>query len=450
MFSTVSLVIFFFLAVGMCALALLLRMKVKESKGLSQKLSELYQEVQQSIEVRAAAETSLATTEQLIDELKREKEDAIIAKERERQARSEADTEVKLAEQKVQEMQLRMEDWEKTKEESLKAAKEAMFETGGDVFRKEAEAMTKKTMESFDSLMKSITSLGTRVSQQETVASQLWKSLSTPMAAGNFTEVGLENTLKSYGLESGRDFITQYSVNHESSSNKLRPDAVVFIPGGTAIIIDCKASKFFLELAEVEGTDREESTVTKLQATMKEHVRSLSSKGYREAVQSYHTATGREDEVKNILTVMYLQTESFIEKLCHMDPTFRHKTEDMGIILSGPTGLAALLTVSRLEIARQQQEVNQQKIIDEVGVLLGSVETVLNHAHRVGKGIESAANSFHKFSSSINRNLLPKARKLVGLGVELPKKKQLPANIPSYHIVSETTPMIEAEAEEVE
>jgi hypothetical protein len=62
--------------------------------------------------------------------------------------------------------------------------------------------------------------------------------------------------------------------------------------------------------------------------------------------------------------------------------------------------------------------------------------------------MQSASKHYEKFVISINRNLLPKARLLHKLGVEVQGSKELPANLPSYHVLTEESPLIEGQAEE--
>ena len=63
-------------------------------------------------------------------------------------------------------------------------------------------------------------------------------------------ETVLENTLKSFGLTAGIDFVLQQTFGSEDGS-RLRPDAIVFLPADSVLVIDSKASKFLLELAQV-------------------------------------------------------------------------------------------------------------------------------------------------------------------------------------------------------
>lgn len=399
-----------------------------------------------TLEVQLAAERTKAQT--LEQQLAASLAEAAQIKEESTHIKYQAEKKIELVQQQLATMQQRMEDWEKTKVESLKAAKEAMFSTGGELFRKEAEELGKKTMEGLQGVLQSVASLNDRVGRSENTVTTLWRSLSNPAAVGSFSEFGLENTFKHYGLEAGRDFVTQYSVSGDAYGSRLRPDAVVFLPADHVLVVDSKASKFFLELAEVEGTDKEQEMLENLKRTMHEHLKSLASKGYKEAVLDYNKQANHDRPIRHIITVMYVQSETSIEKILKADPDFRNRAEREGVVLSGPTGLAGLMSLVRYEISRTQQQENQEHIVAELSQLLGSIETVIGHALKVGKGIESAAQHYNKFSASMNRNVLAKARKITRLGVALPKNKALPGNLPSYLVHAETG-LIEGQAEEV-
>lgn len=361
----------------------------------------------------------------------------------------EAEKQKELARQETEGMRKRIEDFEGTKQELFKSAKEAMFETGSQTFTKLAEEMQVKTREHFDGVVKSVAALKDRVGKSESTVETVYRALSSPGAAGSFSEIGMENALKNLGLTAGRDFITQFSMGGEESGMSLRPDAVVFLPGGNLLVLDSKASKFFLDLAEAEGTPQEADVKYKLLARMREHVKGLDSKGYRDAIQNYYKKAGRTDALHHVMTVMFLQSEAGIERLCKEDPAFRDFCESKRINLAGPTGLYGLLSLAHFEITREQQQKNLQAITAEVGTMLSYVETMLSAALKVGKGIRSAAESYEDFVRSVNSRFLPKARSIQKLGVELPKNKSLPANLPGVHVSIDDTPLIEGESENV-
>lgn len=416
-----------------------LNLALQEKNSLQAKLETYLTERTQAVSQLESAKDQLAQAIQ-------ERDHSATLAQNARDLQYAAEKKLELIRQQNETMQKRMEDWEETNTQSLKAAKEAMFETGTQVMRKEAEAVTEKTLEELQKIIKSMGSLHDKVHKNEDKVENVLRALTSPIGAGQLSEIGLENSLKGFGLEAGRDFVMQYSVSGEKYGRSLRPDSVVFLPAGTILVIDSKASKFFLELAEAEGTENEKATLDKLKATMHEHLKSLASKGYKDAIKDYMRSADNEEEVRHIITVMFLYSEAAVEKLEKADSSFRHKARELGIIISGPTGLAGLLSLAQVEISRAKQEKNYQTIIDELSGLLGYMETAIDLAHKVGKGIRSAAENYHKFTKSVNGRLLPRGRKLVELGIELPKNKQIPDNLPEYHIITDTAPLIEGEA----
>lgn len=401
----------------------------------------------ESIEAKLRLEQAMERLKEIEDDIRQTQN----AGEAQREQRYEAEKHKELALQRVGEMEARIADWEKTREESMKSAKEAMFSTGGELFRKEAEMLAKKTMEEFEKVTKSVSTLQEQVSQSSNKTDLVWRSLSTPHAIGSFSEIGLENTLKNMGLEAGRDFIMQYSITGQSGGNTLRPDAVVFLPGGNLMVIDSKASKSFLELAEAEGTEAEEAKLTEIKKRMAEHLRSLASKGYKDAVRDSIKHAGIDTDIRHVMTLMFLHSEAAVEKTFRADSSLRGKAEAQDIIIAGPTGLAGALSLARYAITSERQSQNQQHIIEEVQGLLGAIATTLSHVTKVGNGMQSASKHFERFISSVNRTLLPKARRLHKLGVEVKGSKELPGNLASYHVLTESnSPLIEARAEEEE
>jgi DNA anti-recombination protein RmuC len=67
------------------------------------------------------------------------------------------------------------------------------------------------------------------------VPDPVWPALSSPGGTGHFVEIGLVNTLKSFGLMIECDFILK-AAPHDGESQRKRPDALVFRPakGGAA------------------------------------------------------------------------------------------------------------------------------------------------------------------------------------------------------------------------
>ncbi len=416
---------------------------------------------------RATAETRLADSISLTEQLIADRNAAFADRDEARRARQDADMRAALAEQNARTVEKRMSDWEIQKSEMLQHTKAAVLEVGNTVStklladhkqeteaaKKEASERVEKATKAFgeqvELVVKSVALLNDQVGRNHQMTDTVWKALSSPGGAGHFAEIGLENCLKSFGLERARDFLVQHSIVGDEGG-RLRPDAILFLPFDSALVIDSKASKFLLELAEVEGTDAEEVAYQNLARTMNAHLRSLASKDYRAAIFAAYREAGRSGELKRVLNVMYLPNDAALEKLTRCDPDFWKKAAKEQILVVGPTGLAGIIGFARVEIDLGRQVENQEHIVDAVQQLLESVGILVGHVDGVGRGIKGAADSFSKLAGSVNSRLLPRARKLAQLGVRPPRGKSLPQNVPAYQVHrfdDETT--IDGQAEEI-
>ncbi|HYL34011.1 MAG TPA: DNA recombination protein RmuC [Stellaceae bacterium] len=388
-----------------------------------------------------------------------------LARERAVRARHAAERELAVVQERLAEAQNRMPEFERLHQESLQAAQAAMLETAqslsskllddhkreNEVAKLDAEARVKQASEQFvkqfETIAKTVAELSGQFQDKSRLVDTLWRSLSSPGGAGALAEVGLANTLKAFGLELGRDFVLQFTTTDADTGRRLRPDAVVFLPGDCVVVVDCKASKFLLGIAEAEGTPRESEAYRGLVTTMNQHLRALASKDYQGAVEATFRDSGRAGEIVRSLSIMYLPNEAALEKLNRADPEFLARARDLRIIPAGPAGLHCAISLASVEIGLMRQAANQQQIIDATRALLDSLGVVLGHANSVGKGLKAAAESFAKLANSVNGRLLPRARKLGKLG--LPTGKPL-ENLPAYAVHSIEGATIEGEAEEIE
>jgi DNA recombination protein RmuC len=378
-------------------------------------------------------------------------------------ARLAAERELATLRQQLLEGERRVTDFERLRAESLQAAQAAVLATAqqlsskliDDHRRESAEAKldgeervrraSEQLVKQMDEIAKAVQQLHGQVQEKGAVVDTLWRALSSPGGAGQAAEIGLANTLASFGLEQERDFVLQYSTEDEEG-RRLRPDAVVFLPGNSALVIDCKASKFLVDIARAEGGEAEAEAYRNLARSMNQHLRALAEKDYRSAILAAWRHSGREGEMTRVLSVMYLANEAALEKLNRADPDFMRKARAKDIIPAGPAGLHCAISLASVEINLLRQVENQQKIVETTRSLLDGMAVMLGHAQTLGRGLKSAAESFGRLTASVNQRLLPRARNLAKLGVQ--SNKPLPPNLPAYSIhTQESELLLEAESE---
>jgi DNA recombination protein RmuC len=380
-------------------------------------------------------------------------------------ARLKAERDLATARQQVVEGERRLADFDLLRQEHLLATKAALIETGQQLSskllddhkresaeaKKESEERVRQAsndlVKHMGDLAKTVQQLSGQVQQKGETLDTLWRALSSPGGAGQLAEVGLANTLQSFGLEHGRDFLLQHTTEDAETGRRLRPDAVVFLPGDSVLVIDCKASKFLVEIARAEGTAEEESAYRNLARSMNQHLRALAEKDYKGAIAAAWRQSGRGQEIARIFSVMYLPNEAVLEKLYRADAEFMRKAREKEIIPAGPAGLYCVISIASTEINILRQVDNQKRIVEMTQSLLDSLTVVLSHAAAVGRGIRSSAESFAKLTASVNQRFLPRARNLAKLGVQ--PGKALPGNLPSYAVHSQEDTLIDGDATEL-
>ncbi len=371
-------------------------------------------------------------------------DDEIIAKEKALHELSDTKTLLALSHQENELLKQQMQDWNKTKEEFLHIAQASTSEIGtklsnkllddhkreAKMSREEGEKRVKQTTEElnkqFSTVFESMKSLNDQVQENRSTVDVVRQSLLNPSGAGSLSEITLENIFKNSNLIAKQDYTLQHFVANGQSGG-LRPDAVVYLPGNNVMVVDSKASKFFLELGEAQSDQERKALEAQLKKSMNQHLKDLIKKDYRQAVEQCIKEDGRKADANMVTLFMFLPTEAALENLRAIDTKFLDTAWNNNIIPVGPTGLVNALLHAHLLVSNEQQEKNYQAIINEVKGMVNSIATLYNHADGIGKNLKSSLKKYDEFAASFNSRFLSKARKLDKLGLSEEKSRNLPA-----------------------
>lgn len=346
-------------------------------------------------------------------------------------------------------------DSDKLRKEAFDSAKSAMHELGGTLSKQLLELHKQESKEvretseqkinntaqkfhtEFERLVQMMSELNKDVGNSKSTVDLIKQSLLSPSGAGQLAEITLENILKASGLKSGIDFMMQHTISG-SQEQKLRPDAVVFLPGGNLMVIDAKASKFLVD-SEGEGRDNDQ----KLLKAMNMHLKSLTSKDYVENIITSYNLSGK--EVQHVMMLMFLPTEHAVDKVTGIDIDFISKSWNSNIFPVGPSGLMNMLSFARFQINDNIRTENHKLILEEMRKILSSISVLTDYSQKMGNSVQSLVNNYDKFSASFNRNFLPKVRAIQKLGIDMPNKTNL-ESLTRYQLVSSRVELIDVEA----
>ena len=275
-------------------------------------------------------------------------------------------------------------------------------------YEKTVSALEEKRSDAFGELKGQIESMRIGQEKVSSEAAKLVNSLrNAPKSRGRWGEQQLKNVLETCGLSEHADFQTEVSVGGEDGA-RLRPDAIIRVPGGRALVIDAKVSLNAYQDA-FGAVDEAERLVglAAHAASMRAHVNSLGNKAY----------WSQFDDAPDYV-IMFVPGEHFLSAALEHDPTLWDFAFDKRVLLATPTNLIAIArTVAA--VWRQERLAKQARQIGELGKeMYDRLAKVADDLRKVGSGLNSAVGNFNAFTNSFNGRLVVTGRKFRDLDIE--------------------------------
>lgn len=261
----------------------------------------------------------------------------------------------------------------------------------------------------FGSLRQHLTDMGETHTALQRETRNLVQALSKPQVRGQWGEIALRRLVELAGMTAHCDFDEQVHV--ADADGALRPDMVVHLPEGRDVIVDVK-TPLDAYLAAVEApTDEVRTAALRRHAQhVSERVRLLSSKNY--AAQFSQAPQ---------FVVLFLPGDQFLSAALDQQPELLDRAMSSNIILTTPSTLLALLKAVYSGWQNVRLAENAERIRTLAEDLHARLSTFRNHMARVGGSLEASLKAFNAAVGSLERSVLPGARKFVELGVRAEK-----------------------------
>ena len=264
-----------------------------------------------------------------------------------------------------------------------------------DIEEKRTESYAQLTMQ-VRNLMMSTTKLG--------------NALNRPEVRGSWGELTLRRAAEHAGLVEGTDFDMQ--VHTATEDGKFRPDMVVRLSNNRVIVVDAKAPlSAYLASLETEDPIEKQFKLKEHASQVRKHIGQLSSKGY----QGMYADTAD-------FVVMFVPNEALYQVAIQEDPDLLEEAFLRKVILANPMTLVALLKT--IANGMQQQKAFENAL--QIAELHDSVATFAEHFAGVGKALGSAVRKYNDGIGSMEKNVLPKTRRMRELGAKAHKALEEP------------------------
>ena len=239
--------------------------------------------------------------------------------------------------------------------------------------------------------------------QRET--QNLVKALSKPQVRGQWGEITLRRLVELAGMTNHCDFEEQVHVAGEDGA--IRPDMVIHMPDGRDLVVDVKTPlDAYLSAVEATTDHARDQALKRHAQHVAERVKLLSSKNYAAQFPSAPQ-----------FVILFVPGDQFLSAALDQQPELLESAMRNGVILATPSSFVAMLKAVhygwqsvRLAEGAEQIRTLAEDLYNRVGVFR-------NHMAKLGDDLESSVKTYNRAVGSLERNVLPGARKFTELGV---------------------------------
>lgn len=308
---------------------------------------------------------------------------------------------------------------EKAIEQLVKPINEALQQTS-----KQIHEIEKERKESYGSLRSTIDQMTKSQQQLQQETQNLVQALRRPEVRGQWGEMTLRRLAELSGMVAHCDFFEQTHTNTETGS--IRPDMIVKLPEQRDIIVDAKTP---LD-AYLSAVQAKEDSVR--QRELKRHAQVIRSRVRELSRKNYWAEYSNSPE----FVVLFIPGEQFLAAALEVDPALLEDSMSQNIILATPTNFIALLRAVSYGWKQQALAENAENIRELGETLYKRLSTFGNHLTKLGSSLGSSVNHFNKAVGSLERQVLPGARKFTEMGIsskneitDLPPVEQQPRQV---------------------
>jgi DNA recombination protein RmuC len=267
-------------------------------------------------------------------------------------------------------------------------------------------------------------------------AESLASALRSNSIRGVWGETQLRNVVEAAGLIERVDFDVQSSISSDAGAG--RPDMIIHLPGGKNIAVDAKVPfTAYLEASQIspsatgEEAARRESLMKQHVRVVRGHIDTLASKAYWQGL-----------EASPELVIAFIPSESLVSSAMEADPGIMDYAFSKRVALASPVTLWSVLKTVAFSWQQDVLTEDAKTLFDLSRELYSRLSTLATHVEKLGRSIESTVKNYNGFIGSMERQVLPTARKLQRLDEStvlgpLAGIEEAPRELTAYELVAE-------------
>jgi DNA recombination protein RmuC len=269
----------------------------------------------------------------------------------------------------------------------------------------QVQAIERERRDAFTTLRTQIEGLAGGHAQLQRETRNLVTALRRPEVRGRWGEMTLRRVVELAGMAEHCDFTEQLHVVGEDGA--MRPDMVIHMPDRRTLVVDVKTPlDAYLEAIEATTEEGRGLALKRHAQQVETRVRQLGGKNY-----------WLQFEDSPEFAVLFLPGDQFLSAALTERPDLLDNALKVGVILATPSTLIALLKTVAYGW-RQAVVAENAATIHQMGQeLYRRLTTFVKHVEKLGQQLTRAVETYNSAVGSLERQVLPQARRFPELGV---------------------------------
>ncbi len=278
---------------------------------------------------------------------------------------------------------------------------------------RQMQELDKSRSETQGSISKQLEALAASQHTLSAETRNLVSALRRPEVRGQWGEITLRRLVELAGMVEHCDFVTQ---SHQATEDgAIRPDMVIHLPDARDLIVDVKTPlDAYLEATEA-------ATEAERRVALERHAPIVAGRQRELASKAYWSQFERSPE----FVILFIPGDQFLSAAMAERPSLLDDALRQNIILATPTSLVALLKAVAYGWQQTALAANAAEIRTSALQLYERLTTFASHLGNVGKSLGDSVRAFNASVGSLERMVLPSARRFTDLGLE-PRQRIAP------------------------
>ena len=240
----------------------------------------------------------------------------------------------------------------------------------------------------------------------KTETSRLVNALrAAPKTRGRWGEQQLRNVMEMAGMMEFVDFLTEHTL--KGDEQRLRPDAILRLPGGRALVIDAKTPMAaYLDALEAVDEDQRDAKLRDHARQLRTHMKQLGDKKYWNAL-----------DVAPDFVVMFVPGENLFAAAIERDPELFRDGVECRVLVTTPTTFIALAQAIAYGWRQEKISQNAQQVMRLGDELYRRMIQLGERVEGVTKALDTAVKRHNDLVGTLEARVLPQARKFGEMGI---------------------------------